>query len=201
MLLVWFVLDSPLSQRQCSAHEADCPRLRRLRTKSYNFAQFVCTSQQTQHILSPLTSAHYEQNRHHAPQCMFATLFMEKVARGSHESGQFSSLQNLSMVFSPTLGSIQRPENRLPQFSAHAWLLCHGVFVWQSDVDVANCVCVEVGSTHVGSGNQERVLNSKHVFLTRNTEQDSQSFQRRCCHEKIGSTPSWRTSEHTRRER
>ena len=27
MLLVWFVLDSPLSQRQCAAQEADCPRL------------------------------------------------------------------------------------------------------------------------------------------------------------------------------
>ena len=110
MLLVWFVLDSPLSQRQCSAHEADCPRLRRLRTKSYNFAQFVCTSQQTQHILSPLTSAHYEQNRHHAPECMFATLFMEKVARKSHASGQFSRLPKPEHGVLPNVG--QHPKTR-----------------------------------------------------------------------------------------
>ena len=33
MQLVWFVLDSPLSQCQCSGQEADCPRLCRLRTQ------------------------------------------------------------------------------------------------------------------------------------------------------------------------
>ena len=64
--------------------------------------------------------------------------------------------------FSSTLGSIQRYVHRHSQFPAHAWLLCRGILVWQSDVDVANCA--EVCSTQVSGGNQERVLNSKHDF-------------------------------------
>ena len=103
---------------------------------------------------------------------------MEEVARRSHASGKSSRI-----VFSPTSVSIQRTVHRLSQLPTHARLLSLGVRVWQSDADVANCVCVEVGSTHVSGGNQERVLNSKHLFLTRNTEWDSQSFQRRCCRE------------------
>ena len=49
--------------------------------------------------------------------------FMEEVALRSHASGKSSRLQNLSIVFSPTLGSIQRTVHRLSQFPTHAWLL------------------------------------------------------------------------------
>ena len=130
-------------------------------------------------MLSPLTSGHYEKIvTMHQNVCLQA--FMEEVARRSHASGKSSRLQNLSMVFSPTLG--QHPKNRTSSFAnSHTrQAALPGVLVWQSDVDVANCVCVEVGSTLVSGGNQQRVLNSKHVFQTRNTEKDSQSFQRRC---------------------
>ena len=108
---------------------------------------------------------------------------VEDVARRSLASGKSSRLQNLSIVFSPTLGTIQRTVHRLSQFPAHAWLLCLGILVRQSDVDVADCISVEVGSTHVSGGTQERVLNSKHVFLTRHTEKNPKSLQRRCCRE------------------
>ena len=52
--------------------------------------------------------------------------------------------------------------------------------VQQSNINVTHYGSIEVSSTHVCDGNQERVENSKNVFLTRNTKQDSQSFQRRC---------------------
>ena len=90
---------------------------------------------------------------------------MEEVARRSDSSGKSSRLQDLGVMFSPTLGGIQRSVHRLSQFPAHAWLLCLGVFVWQLDVDVA-----DVGSTHICNGDQERVLNLKDVFLARDTE-------------------------------
>ena len=164
------------------AISAFCPRIRRLQTQSSNFAQFVCSSQQTQYMLSPLTSAHNKKFvTMHQNVCLQALV---KNWHGEATPRQNPPrLQNLSIVFSSTSGSIQRTAHCLSQFPTHASLLCHGVLVWQSDVDVANCVYVEVGSTHVSGGNQESVINSKHVFLARNTEEDSQSFQRRCCRE------------------
>ena len=66
-----------------------------------------------------------------------------------------------------------RPTIRTLSFAVshtHAWLLCLGALVLQSDVDVADRIGVEVGSTHVCNGDQKRVLDSKKVFLTRNTE-------------------------------
>ena len=51
-------------------------------------------------MLSSLTSAHYE-------------AFMGEVARRRHAQGKSSRLPNLSIVFSPTLGSIQRTVHRL----------------------------------------------------------------------------------------
>ena len=45
-----------------------------------------------------------------------------------------------------------------------------GLFVWQSNVDITHRISIEVSSTHVRDGNEERVFNSKNVFLTRNTE-------------------------------
>ena len=118
------------------------------RGQSYNFAKFVCTSQQTQRMLSPLTSALYEKivTVH---QNVGLQAFVEEVARRSHALGKSSLLQNLSIVFSPTLGSIQRTVHRLSQFSTYAWLLCLGVVAWQSDEDVANCISVEVCSAHM----------------------------------------------------
>ena len=92
-----------------------------------------------------------------------------------------ATLQNLSVMLSPPLGWVPRSLHRLSQFPAHAWLLCLGVFVWQSDADVADHTGVKVGSTHICDGDQEKVLHSKNVFLARNTDHDSQSFQRRCC--------------------
>ena len=60
--------------------------------------------------------------------------------------------KNLSRNFSPPLGSIQRSVHRFSHL---------GVFVWQSDVDVADCISVEVGSTHVSGGDQGKVLDVK----------------------------------------
>ena len=133
------------------------------------FAQFVCTSEQTQCMLSPLSSTHNEKivTVH---QDVGLQTFMEEVARRSHTSGKPSRLPNLGIMFSPTLGSIQRSIHRLSQFPTHTWLLYLGVLVRQTDVDVANCIGVEVGSTHICDGDQERVLNLKDVFLTRNTK-------------------------------
>ena len=78
-----------------------------------------------------------------------------------------------------------RPKIRAVSFAvSHAhWLFCLGVLVWQSDVDITHRISAEVGSTHVCNEDQESVLDSKKVFLTRNIEQDSQIFQRRCCRE------------------
>ena len=66
----------------------------------------------------------------HQNVCLHA--FMEEMARRSRASGKSSRLQK------------------------HEHLLCLGVLVWQLDVDVANCVSVEVGSTRVSGGNQEK---------------------------------------------
>ena len=61
----------------------------------------------------------------------------------------------------PTVGAACRdPYNRLSQFLTHAWLLCFGVLVRQSNVDVTNLISKEVSSTHVCDGNQKRVFNS-----------------------------------------
>ena len=120
-------------------------------------------------MLSPLVSAHFEKIVT-VNQNVSLQTFMEEVTRRSNASGKSSRLQDLSIVFSPTLCSIPRTVHRLSQIPTHAWLLCFGILVLQSDVDVANCICAEVCSTHICNGDQKRVLNSKHVFLTRNTE-------------------------------
>ena len=63
-----------------------------------------------------------------------------------------------------------RPKIRTSSFEVshtHTWLLCLGVFVWQSDAEVADRTGVEVGSTHICDEDQERVLHSKNVFLAR----------------------------------
>ena len=108
--------------------------------------------------------------------------------------------KNLIVMLSPPLGCTKGSVHCFSQLPTHAWLLRFGVFVRQSNVDVTHRVSTEVGSTHVCVGDQERVFNLENVFLTRNTEQDSQSFQRRGCREDRP-TPLWRTSVHTRRER
>ena len=109
-------------------------------------------------------------------------VFAEEMTRRSHASGKPSRLQNLGIMFSPSLGSIQRSVHRLSQFP-HTHLAALGSS--QSAVDVANCVCVEVGSTHVSSGNLEKILNLR--------GSDGGVA------EKIGSTPVWRTSSHQTR--
>ena len=128
----------------------------------------------------PLTSAHNEKKKKNVTVQQNVGLhnFMEEVARKSHASEKPSRLPNLGIMFSPM--RIERSDG-LSQFPTHAWLLCFGVLVQQSDV--ANCIGVEDGSTHACDGDQEKVLKSKNVFLTRNTEWDSQSLQRRCCRE------------------
>ena len=113
-------------------------------------------------MLSCLTSAHCEKIVT-MDQNVGLQAFMEKP-----RIGKTLPPANPGIMFSPTLGSIQRSVHRLSQFHTHGWLLCLGVLVWQSDVDVANCIGVEEGSTHICDGDQERVLNSQNVFLTRN---------------------------------
>ena len=135
--------------------------------KSHNFSQLVCTSQQTQCMPSPLLSTHYEKKHRRAPECRSPSLCGKNDTETPRKS---SSLQNLTMMLSPPLGCIQRSVHCFSQFHTHAWLLCLGVLVWQSNVDVANFISVEVSSTHVSGGDQERVFNSKNIFLTRNTE-------------------------------
>ena len=73
----------------------------------------------------------------------------------------------------PTVGLHPEIVHCLSQFPTHAWLHCFGVLVWQSNVDITHRISMEVSTTHVCDGNQEK------VFLTRNTE----CFQRRCCRE------------------
>ena len=96
-------------------------------------------------------------------------VIVEEVARRRHASGKSSTLQNLSLMLSPSLGCVQRSVHPLSQFPTHTWLLCLGVLVWQSDADVADRIGAEVGSTHIFDGDQEKVLHSKCVFLARNT--------------------------------
>ena len=114
-------------------------------------------SQQTQCMLSPILSAHNEKIiTMHQNVCLQA--FMEEVVRRCHALGKSSILPNLSVMLSPSLGCVQRSVHRLSQFPTHAWLLCLGVLVWKSDVDVADRISVQVGSTHICDGDQERVL-------------------------------------------
>ena len=132
------------------------------------FAQLVSTSQQTQCMLPPLTSAHHEKivTVH---QNVGLQAFVEEVARRSHASGKSSRLQNLSIMFSPTLSSIQGSVHRLSQFPAHAWLLC---------LDPRLAIGRRRRELHLRrSGLDSRlqwrsgkVLNYKHVSLTRNIE-------------------------------
>ena len=110
-------------------------------------------------------------------------VFVEEVTRRRHASGASSFLQDLRVMLSPSLGRIQRAIHCLSQFPTHAWLFRFGVLTRQSDVDVTHRISMEVSSTHICDGDQHGVFNLENVFLTRNTEQDSQSFQTRCCRE------------------
>ena len=167
VLLVWLVLDSPLSQRQCPAqetHSLHCDDsgpgattlLSSYAPRSKLRACFRPSCRPTMKKSSPCTKT--------------SPSLCGKMARRCHASGKSSSLQNLSVLLSPPLGCIQGSVHCLLQFPTLAWLLCLGVFVRQSNVDVTHRVSVEVSSTHVCDGDQERVLNSENVFLARNTE-------------------------------
>ena len=91
--------------------------------------------------------------------------------------------QNLSPVFFPTLGSIQRSVHRLSQFPTYAWLLC------------LRGPRLAIGRRRRGLHQRGSGLDSRHrwrsrkglqrenVFLTLKTGKGSQSFQRSCCRE------------------
>ena len=147
MLLVWFVLDSLLSQCQCSTQEAD-----RDSDDSGPRVTTLLNSHAPRNKLSacfrPSRRPTMTKNRHQAKECGFSSLY-GRSGTESHASGKSSCLPNLIIVFSPPLSRIQRTVHRCSQWAAHAWLLCLGILVWQSDVDVPNCICVEVGSTHL----------------------------------------------------
>ena len=98
MLLVWLVLNSPLSQYQCSSQETDCPELRRPGAERYNFAQLVFTLQKTPCMLSTFTSAYYKRivTMH---QDVVLLIIMEETAQRSHASGKSSCLQDLVIMF------------------------------------------------------------------------------------------------------
>ena len=53
---------------------------------------------------------------------------------------------------------LQGSVHRLSQFPTHTWLLCFGVLIRQSNVDVTHRISTEASSTHVCDGNQERGL-------------------------------------------
>ena len=133
-------------------------------------------------MLSPLLSAHYEKSSPCTRMYVSKSLW-EKWHGDATPWEKSSSLQDLSVMLFPPLCCNQGSVHCLSHFPTHAWLLCFGVLVRQSNVDVAHRISIEVSSTHVSDGNQKRVFNSKNGFLTRNTEQDWQSFQRRCCRE------------------
>ena len=63
--------------------------------------------------------------------------FVGEMTRRCHASGESSSLQKMSVMLSLPLGCVQRSAHCLSQFPTHAWLLCLGVLVWQSDENVA----------------------------------------------------------------
>ena len=125
---------------------------------------------------------------------------VEEMTRRCHASGKSSSLQNLSVMLSPSLGCVRRSVHRLSQFPTHNWLLCLGVFVWQSNEDVADRIGVRwarlTSAMEIRKGSFTRKTSSWHATLSRIRK----NFQRSVA-EKIGSTPLWRTSVHTRRER
>ena len=104
----------PIVATSVFCQEADCPRLRRLRTQSYNFAQFVCTSQQTQHILSPPTSAHDEKfvTVH---QNVSLQAFMEEGSTEKPRLGKILPPPKPEHCVLPNVG--QHPKNRTSSFA------------------------------------------------------------------------------------
>ena len=151
-------------------------------------------------MLSPLTSAHCAKivTVH---QNVALQAFMEEVARRSHASGKPSRLQNLGIMSSPTLGSIQRPVPRLSQFPAHVWMLCLGGPRLATGRRRRGLHQRRSGLDSCQRWRSRRVFKVKNVFLTRDTEKNPKSFQRRCCREVRLDPFLWRTCVHTRRER
>ena len=109
------------------------------------------------------------QKHRRASECTSPSL-CGQMARRCHAPWQSSSLQDLRVVLSPPLGCIQGSVHCLSQFPTHDWLLYICVLVWHSHGDSTHCVTIEVSSTHVCDGNQERVFKPKIVYLVRNTE-------------------------------
>ena len=73
----------------------------------------VCTSQQTQRVFSLLTSAHYEKNRHRAPECSFANL----CERSGTEKPRLGKFSRLSKPEHNVLTHVDRhPKNRTSSF-------------------------------------------------------------------------------------
>ena len=140
-------------------------------------AQFVCTSQQTQPMLSLLTSDHYE-NHHHAPEIRSASLCGRSGTEKPH-LGKILPPPKPEHCVLPNVG--QHPKNHTSSLAlSHTRL---AAFPWDFRLAIGRgCRDLhlrEVCSTHICNGDQKRVLILKHVFLTRNTEKDSQSFQRK----------------------
>ena len=138
-------------------------------------------------------SAHFEKSS--SPECMFASLHGKKVARWKKPPASWTWARR-----SPQTWASSKDLYIVFRNSPHAWLHCLGVLVWQSDANVANCVCTEVGSTRVSGGNQERFstrnTSSWHATLSRIRRTSNGSVAKN-----VGSTSSWRTSVHARRER
>ena len=133
-------------------------------------------------MLSLLLSAHNEKIIT-VYQNVSLQVLVEEMTRRCHASGKSSILQNLSVMLSPSLGCVQRSAHRLWQFPSHTWLLCLGVFVWQSDVDVADRISVEVGSTssmEIRKGSSNRKTSSWHVERENSSVESILSLQELC---------------------